>query len=103
VSLLNDLNFKYQLLLTLSTSDVDIIQAHSPVINVLPMGQMKIYVANVAKPAVLLITAVSCLGKVNVYVNDDSKVLMSGIYKQEIPHHYTTNALGTVTVNEPGT
>ena len=88
--------------MTLSTSDIDIIQPHSPVINIIPMGQMKIYVANVAKPAVLLVTAVSCLGKVNVYINDDAKVLMGGIYKKEIPHHYTRNALGTVTVNEPG-
>ena len=73
----------------------------STCVSVLIYGR-KIYVANVAKPAVLLVTAVSCLGKVNVYINDDAKVLMGGIYKKEIQHHYTRNSLGTVTVDEPG-
>ncbi len=41
---------------------------------------MKTYVAYTTSPATLLINVVSCVGKVNLYVNSDAKVLQDGVY-----------------------
>jgi hypothetical protein len=88
--------------MTIATNDVTVLQSKTPSMNVLPMGELAMYSVYVTSPAVLLISAVSCVGKVNVYANRNPSVLMKGIYTYEIPHHLTRNALGTIPVEQPG-